>query len=225
MMVPKKKVGGDKLLLKNNNESKKIGVCYRYPGKSDFKYYEFDLFNYDFMYLSTICKSLSLLYNRSSLNLYRMRVHSWKGCSLRSVLMNDMEIEKPYLIELLTYFEGFYGRFIILVSLGIGCTVWYAFYPGMHDQPPLNAINFPIDYEDFYQIDYRTPRFNRVSFVETNDVRNDVDMAFNNVHPFVEINIPSIGDKNKSFRLGLMVAFFMTIGMFTDISSCSNILL
>ena len=209
----------------NTNESNKIGVCFRYPGKSDFQFYEFDLLNYDFMNLSSICKSLSLLYNRSSINLNCLSCYSWKGGGLRSLVSSISTPSTPILIELLTFFEGVYGRFIIVVNLGIGCTVWYALFNGTADQALMCDVFSTIDYDPFFQMDYRTPMFNRVSFVETNDVTNLVDMAFNNVHPFEEINIPSVGYKNKCFRLGLMVAVFMTIGMFTDISSCSNILL
>jgi hypothetical protein len=56
----------------------------------------------------------------------RMKPYCYKGRGLRSLLKMD---NYRCLIEVLTFVNGKLGRFVILVSLGIGCTVWYKFHP------------------------------------------------------------------------------------------------
>ena len=59
------------------------------------------------------------------------------------------------LIEAITYNAGYFGRFLVLVQIGVGCTVWYCFEPGTIDSFPISlseaTIFKPIlDYEPFF---------------------------------------------------------------------------
>lgn len=50
-----------------------------------------------------------------------------KGLSDSSVDKVKASMMSRVLVEAFTYNNGYYGRFLILVKLGIGCTVWYGF--------------------------------------------------------------------------------------------------
>ncbi|QCE11424.1 hypothetical protein DEO72_LG10g2657 [Vigna unguiculata] len=60
-----------------------------------------------------------------------------KGLS-DSVWKNLQVMASRILVEAITFHEGYYGRFLILIHMGIGCTVWYGFAPG-------DGINIPTE--------------------------------------------------------------------------------
>ena len=60
-----------------------------------------------------------------------------KGLS-DSVRNNLPALASRILVEAITFHEGYYGRFLILIHMGIGCTVWYGFAPG-------DGINIPTE--------------------------------------------------------------------------------
>lgn len=46
---------------------------------------------------------------------------------------------------------GYYGRFLVLVQLGVGCTVWFGFHPGSENSIPVDGLLFnPIDSYDSF---------------------------------------------------------------------------
>lgn len=49
--------------------------------------------------------------------------------------------------------------------------------------------------------------------------------AFRNEHPFAEITIPSSGPVLNAIGLGVMVAFFLAVGLVPDVSGGINVLL
>lgn len=134
-------------------------------------------------------------------------------------LINDTDTLSKVLVEVITYYEGMYGRFFVLVCLGIGCTVWSAFAPGSADHAPKCDLFSSVDsYDPFFKMDSNFPNFRRVCFVEKNDVTESVASAFVNEHPFAEIEIPASGNALKAVGLGLMVAFFLAVGKVPNVS-------
>lgn len=100
-------------------------------------------------------------------------------------------------------------------SLGIGCTVWYGLAPGVPLHAPSDTNLFsPFDsYDPFFNMEYHPANFRRVCFVESQDVSASVTAAFVNEHPFAEITIPASGPVLKAVGLGVMIAFFMAVGI------------
>lgn len=117
-------------------------------------------------------------------------------------------------LRFLTLYEGKYGPFLILVCLGFACTVWYGFSPAIPNHPPTDGAFNPIDsYNHFFDMNYYAPGFRKVSFIERNDVSDSVVSAFSNEQPFADITIPAIGNMLKAIGLGVMVAFFLAVGI------------
>lgn len=126
---------------------------------------------------------------------------------------------RKILVEVVTQYDGRCGRILVLVSLGIGCTAWYAFSPGnsIH-HPLLSCLLKPIDtYEPFFNMEYSAPGYSKAAFVERNDDSASVVSAFLKEHPFAEITIPASGTVLKAVGLGLMVAFFITVGLVPNV--------
>lgn len=124
------------------------------------------------------------------------------------------------LVEVVTYFNGYYGRFIVLVSLGIGCTVWFGIMPGIEgcvpDTGPFTRMTPEYFYYHFNN-DFYQPRFLRkMTFVQCHDVSNTVLSAFLNELPFSDVMISSdCTNPNvlKAVGLGVIVAFFLSTGL------------
>lgn len=141
-----------------------------------------------------------------------MSPYSFSGSGMRGAFVDNEGLTKV-LVEVLTFYEGMYGRFLVLVTLGLGCSVWYNFAPGTYSVPPSDWLT-PIEcYDPFFNMEYNSPLFRRVSFVETNDVSASVESAFTKEVPFAEIVIPAGGNLLKAVSLGVMVAFFLAVGI------------
>jgi hypothetical protein len=166
--------------------------------------------------LSFISNSLGLSYNYRPLSPQSLFSISRSGAGLRGLVNNGFN---KILVEVITYTDGMYGRFLVLVSLGIGCTVWYAFAPGSALHVPESCLFAPLDsYDPFFNMDYCAPDFSRVGFVERNDVSASVVSALENEPPFAEITIPASGHVLKAVGLGVMVAFFLAVGLVPNYS-------
>lgn len=152
---------------------------------------------------------------------------SHSGVGLRAVA-NSCDSMSGLLVEVISNFKGMYGRFLILVILGMGCTVWYGFTPGHPLQAPTIGLFAPLSsYDPFFNLNYVSPIFRKISFVETHDLTASVASAFENELPFAEINIPVSENNNfsKAVGLGVMLAFFLAVGIVPNVSSEKNILL
>lgn len=191
----------------------RMGLGFRFlPGQPQFLIQELKLPE-SFDRLSFISNNLGLSYNSKPLSDQLMFSFSSLGAGLRG-LVNERFTK--ILVEVITHYDGMYGRFLVLVSLGIGCTVWYAFAPGSADHSPDSSLFAPFDsYEPFLNKNYNAPNFSRVGFVERNDVSVSASVmsAMENEHPFAEITIPASGNVLKAVGLGVMVAFFLAIGI------------
>lgn len=127
-------------------------------------------------------------------------------------------------MEVITYYDGSYGRFLVLVSLGVGCTVWYGFVKGEAHQTPSGGLFSLFDsYEPFFNMEYIAPGFRRLCLVERNDVSALVESTMENELPFSGITIPASGPVLKSVSLGVMVAFFLAFGLVPNVSEAINV--
>lgn len=132
------------------------------------------------------------------------------------------------LVEAITFNDGYYGRFLILVQMGIGCTVWYGFVPG-------DGLNFPTEviaplfspienYDSFFTNPdvHVQPGFNKMTLVEgVNNPAAPLSQAFAQEKPFMDIDIEMPGSKKSilvGVSLGLAVAILFTFG----VSPCSG---
>lgn len=173
--------------------------------------------------LTFLRNSLGLTYNRIPLTEDSLFSFSHSGVGLRSLVNSTAGITK-ILVEVITFYNGLYGRYLVLVTLGVGCTVWYAFAPGTDIQPPLGGVFSPFDsYDPFFNTDYFVPGFRCVGFVESHDVSASVASALGNEPPFAEITIPASGPVLKAVGLGVMVAIFLAIGIVPNVSGPFNI--
>ena len=160
--------------------------------------------------------SLGLSLNKGSIPAQFYFAWSHSGTGLRC-LVNEMATKT--LVEVISYSNGIYGRFLVLVCLGVGCTVWYTFAPGSCDHAPKVSAFAPFDsYDPFFSMEYYAPGFNRISFVESRDVSASVESAMKNEHPFAGITIPASGPALKAVGLGLMIVIFLAVGIVPDSS-------
>lgn len=134
-------------------------------------------------------------------------------------------------MEFITYYKGSYGRLIVFISLGVGCTVWYTFLPGaIESVPPEILVPRALPYDYFKNVDYHLAHFKKMSFVEYKYITDQVLSALENVYPFSEINLPSINPDEASnvstsdarnnasnakvaLGLGIIVAVYLAMGM------------
>lgn len=186
-----------------------MGLGFRFiPGQTQMLLKELK-FPESFDRLSFISNSLGLSYNRVPAK--SLTSFSSSGVGLRGLLTDQLT---KILVEVITYYNGRYGRFLVLVWLGIGCTVWYGFAPGVALQAPEGPLFAPLaSYDPFFNMDYYDNYLHRVDFLERNDVSPSVELAMGNELPFADINIPASGPVLTAVGLGVMVAFFLAIGI------------
>nr|GLL19006.1 hypothetical protein A4A49_51439 [Ipomoea trifida] len=97
------------------------------------------------------------------------------GAGLRSFVNENLN---KILVEVITYCDGSYGRFLVLVSLGIGCTVWYRYAPGSVYSAPEGGVFTPFNtYSSFFDALYDAPNFRKIHFLERNDISESVANA------------------------------------------------
>lgn len=163
--------------------------------------------------LSFVCNSLGLFYSTMGAN--SLLSYSRHAAGL---LGENSELNKV-LVEVITNVDGLYGRFFILVWLGVGCTVWY---DKVWNRTLGEGLFARIgDYEAFYDMDF-VPSFypfRKLTFLETCDPSSVVDSAFANTPPFAQISIPASGPVLKAVSLGVMIGFFLAVGIVPNLSS------
>lgn len=186
----------------------KMELGFRFlPGQHDLLNLEKDLtLPKSFDKLSFLSNSLGLSYFRRPLPIREVFPFSSSGTGLRG-LVTENEVTK-ILVEVVTFLAGRYGRFLVLVSPGVGCTVWFGFAHALE-----SSLFNPLDsYDPFALMQYSAPGFRRIGFVERNDASEAVMSALENA-PFAEITIPASGHTLKAVGLGVMVAFFLAVGL------------
>ncbi|XP_022159425.1 uncharacterized protein LOC111025849 [Momordica charantia] len=137
-----------------------------------------------------------------------------------SLLMNRV------LLEAITYNSGFYGRFLVLAQIGVGCTVWYGFVPGDGNIPPLlddSVISLfsPIEnYEQFfYNPDsYVHPGFSKMTLMENQEnTISALSTAYTSEKPFQDIKI-AISNNNSNLLLGITLGLVIVVLISVGIS-------
>lgn len=92
---------------------------------------------------------MGLSYNCRPLSALSLSSFSSFGAGLRGLVSKEFT---KILVEVITYHEGMYGPFLVLVCLGIGCTAWYGLAPGTADRPSDSCLFTPFDsYDPFFQ--------------------------------------------------------------------------
>lgn len=198
-------------------------LCFRFlPGQDEMLLHELRL-PQSFERFSFIKKHLGLSYNSGVLPMSSLLAYSSAGAGLRTVITDNV---LQRLVEVITYYEGRYWRFLVLVCAGIGCTVWYGYEYGASNVAPTGELFRRFEtYDPFFnmEMEYYLPGFRRVCFVEINDVSASVESAFSEEVPFAEIKIPASGPLLKAVGLGVMVAFFLTVGIVPNIYGDINV--
>lgn len=199
-------------------DSIRIGLGLRIHPES-FILNEFQMQQSSFNRLSIISDALGLYYSCNYYSPPMLLSLSHSGVGLRAVVNPDDDRLGGVLVEVITQVQGIYGRFLILVCLGIGCTVWYGFENCTNSIAPTGELFAPIkEYALFYNIYYNNFLFRNISFVETKDLSGTVSSALDNEFPFTGINIPASGNVHTAAGLGLMLAFFLAVGILPNTS-------
>lgn len=189
-------------------------ICFRsLPTISRFIYHEL-LLPESFDRLRLLSNSLGLTSNRNPLPSSILFPYSSSGTGFRGLINSPAD---PILFELMAFCNGMYGRYIVLVTLGVGCTVWYGFVPGIYTQAPIGGVFSPFEtYAPFLDMTYSAPNFRRIGFVESLDVSATVESALRNEPTFAGITIPASGPVLTAVGLGLMVAILLAFGIVPD---------
>lgn len=144
------------------------------------------------------------------------------GRGLRIILsdfMEDITVTKV-LVEVLTERPGWYGRYLALVVLGVGCTVWYAAEPTslVHEtlvnDPGRGVLGGPIA-GNFTDLNYRPPGFQVAKYLQTGET-GDVSLAvesFMKERPFIDLGFTASGLVLTAAGLGLMLAIAVAAGV------------
>lgn len=166
-----------------------------------------------FQRLSFIRQSLGLIYNRASLRAKTLFELSRTDVGFRS-LVSEKNLNK-ILIEVITEYNGKFGRFLVYVCLGVGCTVWYGMIPSVGDHLPEDLLLETFrSYEQFFKPETVTPILpQKVHFLEGKDVSSTLASAFRNEQPFADITIPANGPVLTAVSLGIMVAICIAVGI------------
>lgn len=207
--------------LPSSLDSFRMGICFNFhPNDADKIYHEFQLPKKYIDRLSFLSHSLGLAYNSSKISHKHLLPYTFSGAGFRDLIIHGFDKFSNVLVDVCTYFDGKYGHLLVLVCLGFGCTVWFGFVPGLWDQaPPKVGVFAPIEsYNYFFNMDYNAPNFKKIHFVETYDTSELVMSAFANEPPFSQITIPASGEVHKAVSLGIMVAIFLMVGLFPNVS-------
>ncbi|KAL3646616.1 hypothetical protein CASFOL_009583 [Castilleja foliolosa] len=158
---------------------------------------------------------LSSLAGKSPLPFSPLSNHSLK----KKIAEKASAIYSRIWIEAITYHNGYYGRFLILVQLGLKCTVWYGFHPGDALSIPTDALLFhPIDsYDRFlYQPEIHVqPGFEKLTLIENDEnILPKLAEAFTREKPLIDIKIPNAsGSVCMSVGLGLAIVILLSLGI------------
>lgn len=126
------------------------------------------------------------------------------------------------LVEVLTSYQGCYGHFLVLVTFGVGCTVWYTTGLNLQDiVPPTEMLNpeirseLPeIKYGFFCRDDYDHNHFDKVTYLETKKVSKEVFKSID--HLFPEMDIPGCDSTRTAIGLGILISLFFATGLLVN---------
>lgn len=210
--IPSEYIDGSSLPEGASALARGLKMCFGFrflPGQSSFILRELEL-PQCFEKFSFLSNSLGLFYGPSQSDL--AIEYSRYGLGL---LGDNVDLNKV-LIEVITHTsEHGFGRFLVLVCLGVGCTVWY----GQENTHDVRATGLfaQVDgsYESFFSMDHIPSfyPFKKLTFLETHDISAIVESTFANEPPFAQIPIASSGPVVKAVGLGVMIALFLATGV------------
>lgn len=106
-------------------------------------------------------QSIIFEFNKSVMPPHRLSSYCSSEVGLRSFVNKEYT---PILVEIITSSKYRYGRFFVLVCLGIGCTVWYGFVPGSPEHAPAGELFTPLEtYNQFYNMEYNQPGLHKIN--------------------------------------------------------------
>lgn len=146
--------------------------------------------------------------------------YSRLGRGLRG-LVNEANYQNGQVIEVLTFFKGIYGRYIIHVGMGVSCTIWYMFVPGFADVAPIELLQRIGSYEQFMDPDSIQNAQNSIQglhkavFIERAYITDEVLKSIENDFPFTDMDIPSGRSSRTKIAvgLGLIIGVFLAMGI------------
>ena len=195
-----------------DNDFNLMELCYRLsPAQGRFIKHCFAINKKMLNRFKYICNNLGLTVN--SIPYYTPDVLSYSrlGRGLCSIVN---ETTNKIILELLTFYNGKYGRLIILVSIGVCCTIWYLFLPGIADAVPPEEIFQRFDsYQEFYNADINKPLFKKICFIERTYISDEVLKTIENEYPFSDMEIPATGSTRIAVGLGLIIGVFLAAGI------------
>ncbi|YP_008992338.1 hypothetical protein Salmi_Mp074 (mitochondrion) [Salvia miltiorrhiza] len=144
--------------------------------------------------------------------------------SYDSFMEKATNIYSGILVDAITYNNSHYGRFLVLVQLGLRCTVWYGFHPGAELGIPVDCILFnPMEsYENFinYPDTHVQHGFNKITLVENEDnILPKLAEGYTSEKPFSDVKIPNAsGSVFMSVGLGLAIVILLSLGVSPDLN-------
>lgn len=154
-----------------------------------------------------------------SLSLFTDSITNKAKIKYNTISENTSNFYSRILVEAITYNNGFYGRFLVLVELGIGCTIWYGFISGTDTRIPVDGLLFnPIEnYDSFLNHPeiHVQPGFNKITLIENEEnILPKIAKAYTNEKPFMDIKIPNAsGNVLISVSVGLAIVILLSCGI------------
>lgn len=130
------------------------------------------------------------------------------GRGLRLILSDFFEdlTSTKVLVELFTESPSYYGRYLALVVMGVGCTVWYLVEPVSTAQETFKTggqvLGNEVTRVNFTHLDYQPPGFKIAKYIETGNVSLVVESVMKE-KPFIDLVIPASGLALTAAGLGL----------------------
>lgn len=144
-------------------------------------------------------------------------MYSWNRPGFRWLPLEDFS---KVIVEIYTSYLGLYGRFIVLVVAGVGCTVWYTFSPTLEVPAASMVEGFPpfASYESFFCGEHIEPGLNKISLTESSETLSSAEAALrDDNNPFRGVPIPASGPALQAVGLGLMVGVLLSAELSKEI--------
>ena len=184
---------------------------YIFSNQTSFINSTFFVTNKNIKRLRQLCEGMGIYSDSIPFSVHQEPEYNSLGRGMRSLVHEDYD---KIVVEAITFYKGMYGRVIILISMGVSCTVWSIFVPGTVDYaPPMEAFPRFESYQSFFNASTENNMFNKACFIERTDITNDVLYNLDNEYPFNRMNIPANGKSRIAVGLGLMIVVFMTLGV------------
>ena len=188
-----------------------MGLGYRFnPGQSDFIMHDARLPS------SLMKRSYTRWMNSLHLSMSKKMSSVRELCSFSRQDGMRSSVDLNYyknLVEVITLFNGTFGRFLILTCSGFGCTVWYTFFPCIDGQVPMELFTPIVSYDPILNMEFLDPSYNCVEFTAQKDISELIKSSYANVPPFSGMNIPASGVVLRNVCFGLMIAFLISTGV------------